>query len=563
MGLALSVGEVLPAQAQVPNLPSTVQPGRAVQQVEHLQPGQAAQPVDYTALTLEAPPNAGKLFFVLRHVIFEGNTVYPEHVLNRFFAPSMGKMISLLKVYELAQQITMKYRADGYMLARVIVPPQVIENGTLRLRILEGFVDKVEVMPSRRGERLPHGSLIVDMGEPIAHARPLTRTVLERNLLLMNTLPGVQARAVLKPSEHAPGGTDVVVLTSRKRVSGYMEADNRGSRYLGPGQASAGFTVNGVTGINDALSLQVNGTAQPSEMRAVAASYRRVLNAHGLTLNVNALQQHTRPGFLLEPFEVKGKDKSVSAGLSYPVVLRRERSDSVYGNLTIRDVDSSSLGTTLTKDHIRVLRAGYSSQGRDSLLGQDWPAANAVTLEASQGLDAFGASGRNSVTSRSGASPTFNKVNVTVSREQSLKRGAWSVYGEASGQYATKRLLTPEQFGVGGETIGSAYDSSEILGDSGFAVRGELRYLVIPPHNAMGVHDIQPYAFYDYGKVYIRRASPGQKPHPSLASTGVGARMDIGDGFKFSIEAAQPLSREVAALNSKHLRIFVKLTKTF
>jgi hemolysin activation/secretion protein len=512
---------------------------------------------------LEAPPNAEKLFFVLHSVVFSGATVYPEQKLQAFFAPYIGKRISLLQVYQVAQAITQKYRNDGYLLAQVVVPPQVIDTGIVHLRIVEGFVNKVEIMPARVGQKPLNSTILDKMGQKLTQTRPVSNAELERTLMLMNMLPGVTARAVLKSADNAPGGTDAVILTSRQRVSGYVQADNRGSRYLGPGQLAGGVTLNGVTDADDALSLQGTTTTQRSELHALAANYRRMLTPDGLTLNVAASQQGTHPGYLLEPFDVKGKDKSVSLGLSYPLLLSRQRTDTLYGNIINRDVDSSTLGTVLSKDHIRALQLGYTSLWQDAALGSDWSGANLVNVEFKQGLDAFGASGPSSATSRPGANPAFSKLNVSLSREQSLKRSKWSVYGEVSGQYATTKLLTPEQFGLGGERLGSAYDSSEIIGDSGYGVRGELRYLIIPQHNILSVNSVQPYAFYDYGQAFIRDVPAGQKPHPSLASTGVGARMDIGKGYSLSFEAAKPLTREVAALNSKGMRLFVNVRKTF
>lgn len=550
--------------AQVPTLPSTVQPGRAQQQFPQLQPEKPQTTSEYELLMLEAPPNADRLHFVLRKVEFSGATVYPLQKLQAFFTPYLGKRISLLQVYQAAQRITQAYRDDGYLLAQVIVPAQVIEEGVVHLRVLEGFVNNYEIIPSRVNQTHLNSKLPDRMARTLTQARPLSNAELERTLMLMNMLPGVSARAILKPDANVTGGTDVIIVTSRQRVSGYLQADNRGSRYLGPGQVGAGLTLNGVTDANDALSLQGTITTQRSELHALAGSYRRMLTPEGLTLNINASQQRTHPGYLLEPFDVKGKDKSISVGLSYPLLLSRKRSDILYGNLINRDVDSSSLGTVLSKDHIRALEIGYNSLWQDTNFGPDWPGANMANVEFRQGLDAFGASSRSSATSRPGANPSFSKVNVSLSREQSLKRSKWSVYGVVSGQYATKKLLTPEQFGIGGERLGSAYDSSEIIGDSGYGARVELRYLIIPPRqNRLAVNSVQPYAFYDYGQAFTRNAPPGQKPHASLASTGIGARVDIAKGYSLSFEAAKPLSKEVAAIDSKGLRLFVNLRKTF
>ncbi len=64
-----------------------------------------------------------------------------------------------------------------------------------------------------------------------------------------------------------------------------------------------------------------------------------------------------------------------------------------------------------------------------------------------------------------------------------------------------QRLLSPEQFGVGGSEFGRGYDPSEITGDKGFAVKTELQYNRIHTFKDYAV-PTQYYAFWDFGKVW-------------------------------------------------------------
>lgn len=553
------------ASAQAVSLPSSVQPGRALQQVIAPLP----QAVSSSALSYEeampnVPSNAGELRFTLHKVELSGVTVYKPEELKSMFAPYMDKEITLLDVYRVAQAITKRYRDNGYLLAQVVVPAQVIgKGGNIRLRVLEGFISNVDVKAINVQASIPHSNVINDLVRTIEGARPITRAKLERSLYVMNSLPGVHVRAVLMPAAHASGGTDMALLFDRKRIEGYIEADNRGSRYLGPLQMQAGFKVNGLLDADDALGVQAGVAAQRSEMQSAGATYHRVLTPGGLALNLAASKQQTKPGYTLKSFDVKGVDRTLSAGVTYPLTLGRDSSSNIYANAFARDVDSKALDTVLSKDHVRGVTVGYAKNSTDYLLGADMPANDALTVEITQGVNGFGASKSSSVTSRAGARADFTRLAVTASREQYLKRTPWSLYGAATGQYATKKLLTPMQFGVGGASFGSAYDSSEILGDSGFALRGEVRYTAFSPHVLPVASSIQPYAFYDYGQVFDRAHSTGVKSSPSLASAGVGIRTQLGRGFSFSVEAAEPLTRNVAALKDKYPRVFVQVSKSF
>ena len=124
-------------------------------------------------------------------------------------------------------------------------------------------------------------------------------------------------------------------------------------------------------------------------------------------------------------------------------------------------------------------------------------------------------------------------------------------------------MLTAEQFGLGGASFGSAYDPSEITGDSGIAGRVELQY------NRSGdfeyVPSYQLYGFYDIGNVWIRNNSAGQKASESLADTGIGVRFNVMEPVSGGLELAVPLTRQVAAdgQDGKSPRLFFSLAYHF
>ena len=71
-----------------------------------------------------APANADQIKFVLRDVPIEGATIYSTEQLREFYAGLINTEVTLARLFEIASQIQQKYRAHGYLLARVIVPPK-------------------------------------------------------------------------------------------------------------------------------------------------------------------------------------------------------------------------------------------------------------------------------------------------------------------------------------------------------------------------------------------------------------------------------------------------------
>ncbi|MDH5299399.1 MAG: hypothetical protein OEV91_10310 [Desulfobulbaceae bacterium] len=115
------------------------------------------------------PDKAEAIRFVLSAIEVEGATVYSREQLLPLWQEYLGKEISLLQVYQIADAITAKYRNAGYILTQSIVPPQKIENGIVRIKVIEGFVNEVII----EGEVQRRASLFREWAEKIKASRPL------------------------------------------------------------------------------------------------------------------------------------------------------------------------------------------------------------------------------------------------------------------------------------------------------------------------------------------------------------------------------------------------------
>src|SRR6185437_15638012 len=146
--------------------------------------------------------------------------------------PYLHHQIALTDLFKLADAITAKYRADGYILSRAVVPAQHIGK-TAKIAAVEGFVSAVHFQ-GYDSPRLEY------YGEAITQSRPLRASVLERYLLLANDLAGVTAHAVLAPSPDVEGSATLTVITEQKRADAQLAMDNRGTKYIGPFQFYAG-----------------------------------------------------------------------------------------------------------------------------------------------------------------------------------------------------------------------------------------------------------------------------------------------------------------------------------
>lgn len=116
------------------------------------------------------PGEAGELSLMLGSVVVPGSTVYSDEDLAPLWKDRLGRKVALAEVFRIADAITAKYRHDGYILSRAILPPQTIEDGAVEIRIVEGYIDEVRIEGEVRGDR----ALLNAYAARIMRSRPLS-----------------------------------------------------------------------------------------------------------------------------------------------------------------------------------------------------------------------------------------------------------------------------------------------------------------------------------------------------------------------------------------------------
>jgi hemolysin activation/secretion protein len=535
-------------------LPGNADPGRIIENLQPVPepPAPAAPEITISPATTGQPPaGAEKAIFLINYVVIEGTTAYDAVSLEALFRPYYGKRISLKKLYELADDITRRYHDDGYELSRAVLPPQKIKGGTVRIQVVEGYIDSVKTEGTYRDAPAARGII-----ERLRDDRPLNMHHLERDLLLLSDLAGVSVRAVLKPHANDPGGTSGLTLVfADQPVPSTASIDNYGSRYTGPVELSASSGVNHLPLAYD--QFLVNGMIDVpfNELQYVQASERVPLSSWGTTATLQGIYAHSEPGFRLTPEQIESHSWNYGVSVSQPLIRSRLQNLTVGGDFTVKDIATDALGSELYHDKLRIVSLNASYDRQDG-----WGGSNLLQAKLSQGLDILGATGTGSPDlSRADGHSDFTRISGNAGRLQAITDTV-HLYLAAEGQYAWSPLLSSEQFGFGGQQFGRAYDASELTGDDGMAASAELRYS--PPTPLPNLHP-ELFAFYDIGRVWNYGDWGGGV---SAASAGLGARFAFGNHLSGSLEVAQPLTHRVAAPewgNGKDPRVFASLTARF
>jgi hemolysin activation/secretion protein len=476
--------------------------------------------------------------FTLRQLKFQGVTVYTEQELQETFKAFVGREIALSELQTIAEQLTDKYRNDGYLLSSATVPPQEIADGVAVIGVNEGVVGNI-VFDGLNAED-QSANLLRSVAEKLMSSQPLRQSVLETTLLLLNDIRGVSATAVFKPSPTDPTQIDLIIPIQQTAYEVRTTLNNRGTRYVGPWQGAVTGVYHGAISRFDTVTLQGMSGTDNQELFGFLAGYELPLNASGTTLNIEVNRAWSEPGYTLRTFDLESLNQRISLGVVQPLKRTRARNLKLEGTLNARYNTTKFDGTLLSEDDYRSVEASLEYDTSDARGG-----VTLFNFGMAQGLDLFGAKESGSaLLTRTDGKSDFTKLTFYTSRSQSIASET-AIFAAFNGQYALSQLLSAEEFGFGGATFGRAYDASELTGDHGAAIMFELRQNA-DMQGSRVISSAQLFAAYDLGAIWnIDHDSKGDRKTASSAS--IGLRYNLFNVMNGSVELAKPLTRAVGA----------------
>lgn len=534
-------------------IPGQADPGRIDSRIEEkFSPRNRKQPMQIlqgsSPATADAPAGAEDIHFTLKQVRIEGNSAFTEGAIQSTYAHHLNQEITLATVWQIAADITQLYRDNEYFLSRAYVPAQEIEDGSVTIRIIEGHVGHVNIPD----QQLADLSIIRKLVKQLIATQPIRASEIESFILRVNDLPGASFRAILTLYEEGAEDEVAVQLVPFLDTSqGLISFDNYGSRYLGPYQATATYS----TTFHPLHQTVFSASTTGNQELAYGALAHRVALTPTTDLQLSGSYVSAEPGYTLDDSDVQSESVEMALAFNWRPIRQWRRNLSFSAQIDGKNTTGDILGSPLTRDRIRTVRAGVTFDNLDN-----WNGSNYADLTVSRGLTFLGASDANSPNlSRAEAEPDFTKVEANMVRQQALGTD-YSIIGSLSGQYASKQLFSSEEFGYGGQRFGRAYDPSEITGDHGVAASVELRYQALPGWEAFS---FAPYVFYDIGKVWNIDTGMGDA---SGSSTGLGIRIYAPNDITATFSLAKPLTREQEAPHygtGKDPRLLFELTYGF
>jgi len=445
-----------------------------------------------------------------------GVLAFKESELQTLVSDAVGKELTLAELNEIAQRITRHYHQAGYLLARAYLPAQDIKGGVVEIAVLEGRLGKLSV---ENGSALADTRVAARLAG-LKEGEAIDGAVLERNLLLLNDLPGVEVKSTLKPGASV-GATDLdIQLGRRAPYAGSVEFDNYGNRYTGDLRLGASFSAGNLAGLGDTLALRALAS---DGMEYGRVAWQAPVGNAGTQVGAAYSDMHYKLGKDFSSLDAHGTASIASLYVLHPFL--RSRSSNINGQLNYDHkrlddkVDSTASSTSKTAD---VLTFGFSGDRVDGLAGGGLSNWSLAWITGQLKLDAA-----NKVLDAAGhrTDGNYNKVVANVSRLQALV-GGFNLYANLQVQQAGKNLDSSEKMSLGGAFGVRAYPQGEIAADDAVLASLELRYAFASAW--------QTSVFYDAGEGHLN--------HSPIAADGNNVRHISGAGLGLTYSLPGDLS---------------------
>jgi len=478
------------------------------------------------ALTIE--PGDGKqadasVSFEVKGIRIEGNTLLDTATLHALVAEGEGKRLTLRELDALISRITEHYQRNGYLLARAIIPAQTMTDGMVRIQVVEARYGQITLNNSS----LVSDALLQATLASLQSGQPVSAPEMERTLLLLSDIPGMSIDATLGPGANV-GTSDLALhATPGPRLSGNVELDDYGNRYIGRTRLGASGSMTNLLHHGDVLGANLVSTG--SGMNYGRISYESWINGNGTRIGSAYSAVHYALADSMTALNAHGTADVASLWVKHP--LLRGKAFNLYGQLQFDDkqlADHVDTGKIRTDRHLHNGIASLNGDARDTLLGGG---INAWSLAWTSGKVNFdNAEARHEDGRAARTQGSFAKWNVNLTRLQRLTDTNF-LYVNLAGQWANANLDSAEKLSVGGPYTVRAYEMGVVSGDSGYLGSLELRHQM---GKVLG-GDWQALAFFDSAHItlnhtpWTRAANSG-----TLSGAGLGLNWNRPDGWRAS-----------------------------
>ncbi len=537
-------------------------------------------PAAAPAQAAEADPRFDILEFVI-----EGNTVLPSLEIERAVMPYLGEKRAIRDVEQARKALEDAYQRIGYQTVFVDVPEQKIADGVVRLRVLEGRVERLRISGNRY---FTQGEIRNGVPDFAAGSVPDFNAV-QAQLGALNRGGDRQVTPVLRAGR-TPGAVEVeLMVKDQLPLHGEVELNNRSSAFTSESRLVGGLRWDNLWQRQHSAGLSVQLSPQKTdEVRVLVGNYLWRMADRPDVLALYAVKSDSRVA-LVGASTVIGNAtiagarwvRPLPSGPSQSGVFHSITFGADYKNFAQTDIavgaeDTPVQGSIAYMPLSLAYGATLAQAGRTTQF-------SITALTAPRGV--LGNNDGEFQGRREAARSGWSAFKFDATHEHALgtRFGLW---GKIEGQWTDVALIANEQLAVGGAESVRGYRESELSGDRGgrgsVEVRWwpwrlsaeELQQRAVQAAGAVGSTAVptaapgapaaatplatsdpgwkaalQFYGLLDLGAVEVVRPQGQQFSRRWIGGLGAGLRFTPAGGWRLQIEGARALNPGGGGIN--------------
>ena len=451
----------------------------------------------------------------LNNIVIEGNTVFLEQELATLTKDYKHRLVSVAEIEELRQKLTHYYIDHGYINSGAVIAEDSIDNGELRIQIIEGRLNEITISGQ---ERLREGYIINRLqGDP---DEPFNMNDLQdrfQNLLSDPLISRMNGKILPGKSS----GTSIldVAVTRAKPYHLSLFGDN----YRPPSIGGEAFGLQGwvrnLTGLGDNLEFTFNTSAGSEHY---SGGFTLPLTDEGTTAYFHFDESDST---IIEGttkiLDIQSQVHNLEGGISHPVINKFNEKLTLGLTFAVRKNETC---LCLFGPSFPLVPGEPSGRNQATVLRlfQEglWRGDNqAVVLRStfSVGLNALGATPFRS--SQFPSSEFFSWLGQGQYAYRVMDNGAQVVF-RSNAQFSDSPLLPLEQIAIGGVSTVRGYRENHLVRDNGYSLSLEFHYPLVADSDPEYGHQLTLIPFMDYGEAWDV-VDNNEQPQ-SLHSIGIG-----------------------------------------
>ena len=518
-----AVPSAINAGGQMNRLNEYIEQERAARKIEEDRAKKAAK-VEGADTAKASAPEAAEVKLLLNKLVTDPSSVLTAEEISSITKDYEGKEVTVKDLYKAVERINALYAEKGFITCKAFLLQQTIENGVVKVTLIEGKTGTVEVNGNKWTKTNYIKKRIASVKEEVVNINDLNQ-----DMLRFNATNDVQLRIMMQAGKE-PGTTDYVITAYEpKQYNWNVFSDNAGNENNGEVRGGLFFSAKSLAGSRDALML---GTVMSKGSKAVTTSYNHSLGRSGTKLNLGYNTNSVKTVKGAYKNMLKGHSNSVNIGVTQPwVVNEKTRSEAIIElnhQKSSTDFLRDGWSAPIVRDTINDVFVGFAmtNYGDSHVFYQKHTIAVGKIDSAVNDKD----------------DKTFALFKANGFYQKAYKNGqSINVRGEL--QWTNKDYLpSARQFYLGGMYSVRGYEENFRGGDKGVVLSAEY---AVPLNDKKNV---SAFTFLDYGHLY-GRDSESYEANKWLMSTGFGIKANITKNIYANLTMGIPLKKH---LNDGH-----------